>query len=199
MLTQLSTVKSRLAIASVDTQYDALLTSTVKAVSARFDKETRRTLARTVAVAQEFAGDDTEILTICYPIESVTRFELKTNETDGWIEQTNIQFLIRRACIISLSQPISFQPSAPYLPPAARVIYDGGYVLPGTTPATGQTPLPDDLEQAAVEQVAAWFMNRDKLGLDTIWPHGGTYMNFTPSDLLREVRAVLNKYRRWTP
>ena len=29
-----------------------------------------------------------------------------------------------------------------------------GYVVPGTVPAPGQTPLPDDLEQAAVEQIA---------------------------------------------
>src|SRR5437867_3488656 len=30
---------------------------------------------------------------------------------------------------------------------------------PGDTPAAGQTALPDDLEQAAVEQVAYWFQN----------------------------------------
>ena len=37
-----------------------------------------------------------------------------------------------------------------------RLTYTGGYVLPGDTPGPGQTPLPDDLEQAAVEQCAAW-------------------------------------------
>ena len=36
----------------------------------------------------------------------------------------------------------------------------GGYVLPGTTPSAGQTALPDDLEQAAVEQVAYWFQKQ---------------------------------------
>ena len=44
MLTQLSTVKSRLAL--IVTDYDDLLTSAIKAVSDRFDKETNRTLAR---------------------------------------------------------------------------------------------------------------------------------------------------------
>src|SRR5437016_14618066 len=43
MLTQLSTVKTRLAV--VVTDYDDLLTNAIKAVSARFDKETNRTLA----------------------------------------------------------------------------------------------------------------------------------------------------------
>jgi hypothetical protein len=44
MLTQLSTVKSRLALTVSD--YDDLLTSAIKAFSARFDKECNRTFAR---------------------------------------------------------------------------------------------------------------------------------------------------------
>ncbi len=47
MLCQLSTVKARLALLDTDTTYDALLTSAIQAVSARFEKETNRTLART--------------------------------------------------------------------------------------------------------------------------------------------------------
>jgi hypothetical protein len=42
----------------------------------------------------------------CYPIKSVTKFETKTNETDGWSEQTGVEYLIRDACIISLSEPL---------------------------------------------------------------------------------------------
>jgi hypothetical protein len=83
----------------------------------------------------------------------VTKFELKTTETEGWIEQTNIDFLLRRACILSLAQSLNFS-TFNLQRPQARVTYTGGFVLPGTTPATGQTPLPSDLEQAAVEQVA---------------------------------------------
>jgi hypothetical protein len=195
MLTQLSAVKSRLAITVTD--YDDLLTSAIKAVSARFDKETNRTLARTVAVCQDFDASDTEILPACYPVEAVTKFELKTNETDGWIEQTGIECLIRRQCVISLHSPISYLPSSTSRA-LARVTYTGGYVLPGDTPDAGQTPLPDDLEQAAIEQVAYWFRNREKTGLLRSWPHGGTYDAYLQSDLLLEVRAVLKKYERWT-
>ena len=71
-----------------------------------------------------------------------------------------------------------------------------GYVLPGDSPAAGQTALPDDLEQAAVEQVAYWFRNRDTTGLIRSWPHGGTYEAFLQSDLLLEVRAVLKRHER---
>src|ERR1043165_3086444 len=105
MLTQLSTLKSRLALTVTD--YDDLLTAAIKSISARFDKETNRTLSRTVAAMHEFCPSDTEILPPCYPIESVTKFETKTNETDGWSEQTGVKFLLRRACVISLSSPLT--------------------------------------------------------------------------------------------
>ena len=90
MLTQLATVKQRLGISEIDVQYDAVLTTAIQALSARFDKECNRTLARTVDATHEFPADDTEILPSCYPIESVTKFELKENETDGWVAQTGV-------------------------------------------------------------------------------------------------------------
>ncbi len=60
MLTQLSTVKSRLALTVTD--YDDLLTNAIRAVSSRFDKETNRTLSRTTTATYEFDATDTEIL-----------------------------------------------------------------------------------------------------------------------------------------
>jgi hypothetical protein len=196
MLTQLSTVKSRLAIPEADTTNDALLTSAIKAVSARFDKEANRTLARTVSATQEFPGDDTEVCPPCYPIESVTKFETKTTEADAWQEKTATDYLIRSTCIISLPSPVLAWP-LPW-PSLARVTYTGGYVLPGTTPAAGQTPLPDDLEQACVEQVAFWFQNKERLGLKTYWPSGDAYRQFAALDLLDSVKATLSHYRRWS-
>jgi len=83
--------------------------------------------------------------------------------------------------------------------PLARVTYNARYVLPGTTPGTGRTPLPDDLEQAAVEQVASWFLHRDKVGLTRNWPYQGTYEIFARGDLLDTVRAVPAKYERLSP
>src|SRR5438876_346854 len=189
MLTQLATVKSRLALTVTD--YDDLLTNAIKAVSARFDKETNRTLSRTTTATHEFDATDTEILPPCYPIETVTKFELKSNETDGWSEQTGVEYLARNKCVISLRLPLGASSQL------ARITYSGGYVLPGTSPGAGQTALPDDLEQAAVEQVAYWFRNRDTTGLLRIWPHDGTYEAFLQSDLLLEVKAVLKKYERW--
>jgi hypothetical protein len=202
MLTQLSTLKSRLAILESDTQYDALLTNAIKSVSARFDKETRRTLARTENLTQEFDSVSTEVLATCYPVESVATFETKTSESSGWqTVDPPPDYLIRRSCVISLPVPICYLPSAiAYQSPLTRVTYTGGYLLPGSPQPDPPVPacqnLPDDLEQAAVEQVAYWFQNREHLGLLTIWPHTGTYENFVQSDLLPEIKAVLKRYQR---
>ncbi|HWW02583.1 MAG TPA: hypothetical protein VNZ64_22990 [Candidatus Acidoferrum sp.] len=76
--------------------------------------------------------------------------------------------------------------------------YTGGYVLPGTTPGAGQTPLPDDLERAAVEQVAYWFQNKANIGLRISWPSGGTYQQFAVQDLLPSVQAILDTNKRWS-
>ena len=196
MLTQLATVKARLEISG--STYDDLLTRAIDAASVRFDRECNRTLARTVGATQEFRATDREIIARCYPIEAVTKFELKTAEAEGWLEQTGVTYLLRQACIISLSVPLSFVPEISIISSLARVTYTGGYVMPGTTPSAGQTALPADLESAAVEQVASWFQQRDKLGLIRHWPHGGTYAVLTQLPLLPQVSAMIRPYRRWT-
>src|SRR5437016_986355 len=130
MLTLLSTVKSRLAINEFDLQYDAILTNAIKAISARFDRECNRTLARTVGATEEFFADQTAICPACYPIEAVTKFELKCSEAEGWLEQAGVDYLIRRSCVLSLAQPL-YAPRSTLHAPQSRVTYTGGYVLPG--------------------------------------------------------------------
>ena len=192
MLTTLPTLKLRLALQPADTQYDSLLTTALQALGPRLDSETNRTLARTVDYQQEFDSASTEVLARCYPIESISKFELKYNDTDGWQEIPNVKTITRNSCIISLNSQLSTLNSSRAL---ARVTYTGGYVLPGTTPAPGQTPLPLDLENAAIEQIAFWFTNRDKTGLKTSWPTG-EYRQFATQDLLPSVSAVLAHHRR---
>jgi hypothetical protein len=194
MLSQLPTVKARLAIPDLNVEFDDLLTTALTALSARFDLETNRTLSRTANTTHEFDACETEIIPPCYPIESVSKFETKSTEAEGWVQQNGIDYLIRNGTVVTLSSPLAFdtRPSA-----LSRLTYTGGYVLPGDTPSPGQTPLPADLEQAAVEQVAYWFQNRDKLGLLRYWPKDGIYLQLSGLDLLPSVSSVLEKYKRW--
>jgi hypothetical protein len=197
MLTTLPTLKSRLSIPDYDIQHDALLANAIGAVSARFDAECRRVFARTVDAVHQFDAAQQEIAVLCYPIESVTQFELKTSESLGWQQiEPAPDYLIRNSCVISLAVPLCTLHST-----LARITYTGGYLLPGAS-RTGIPPstpsLPAAIEQAAVEQVAYWFQNRDKVGVARFWPKGGTFEQFQDLDLLPAVRAVLRLYTRWT-
>lgn len=199
MLCSLATVKSRLALDALDSTYDQLLLNTIAAVSARFDQETHRTLARTFNAYFEFPAEDTEILVPCFPIESVTRFERKTAENEGWLEQTGVNYLLRKACIISLATAFSDSPAVNWSnqPAVVRVTYTGGYLLPGNEDVPGATPLPADLAQAAVEQVAFWFQTRNELGVLRQWPRTGDYRQLVDTDLLPSVRQTLGGYNRF--
>ena len=192
MLSQLTTVKARLGIGEFDVQYDTLLTNALTALSARFDKDTNRTLTRTANSLHEFRGDDTEIVPTCVPIEAVSKFELKSSETEGWVQQNGVEYVLRNGCVISLADRLGSWRQQ------GRITYTGGFVMPGTTPGAGQTALPSDLEQAAVEQVTYWFQNRDKLGLLRHWPHQGLYQQLSNLDLLPSAVSVLKRYERWT-
>jgi len=194
MLFQLATLKTRLGLDEYDVKFDALLTNAAAAITARFDRECNRTLARAENALHEFPAVDLEIRVAGYPIESVSKFELKEDEVSGWTEQNEVSYLIRNRCVISLRSALDGGAEIGWL---ARVTYTGGYVLPGASVGAGQTALPADLEQAALEQAAYWFQNREKLGLLRIWPHQGTYQQLAMLDLLPAVTSVLKSYQRW--
>src|SRR5947199_2551592 len=126
MVSTLTTVKSRLANPDLRVEFDDLLTTALTALSARFDLETNRTLTRTANSTFEFDACETEIIPPCYPIESVSKFETKSTEAQGWIEQSNIDYLIRNSCVISLESPLSTINSSLS---TSRITYTGGYVL----------------------------------------------------------------------
>jgi hypothetical protein len=192
MITTLDTIKTRLGLDPAEIRYDALLNAAANAVTARFDQECNRSLARTVNITHEFNAEAVEIPVACYPIESVSRFDVKSSETEGWVEVTGVKYLLRKNCVISLAAALGSWRQL------GRVTYTGGYVLPGATVGAGQVGLPADLEQAAVEQIAFWFQNRDKLGLIRHRPNQGTYEQFAQIDFLPSVAAILRRYERWT-
>lgn len=199
MLTQLSTVKARLDLDPLDPALDALLTQAIQAVSARFDGETNRILARAENAVFEFPADENRILVPLYPVESIAKFELKSSEARRWVEQPDVEYLIAKRCVIVLNSPFRTPHSAFTL---ARLTYTGGYVLPGdpdpqpSSPGCDPVRLPADLEQAAIEQTVFWFQTRDKVGLLRRWPAGGSYEQYADPDLIPSVRAVLEGYRR---
>src|SRR2546426_11521464 len=135
MLTTLLNIKSRLGLDAFDTENDFILTCTLKHVSARFAAECNRTFDYGVDLKFEFRGDQENILVDHPPIESVSKFELKTTESEGWGPQSAIGYLLSpQKTTIELAEPLGTTAQL------GRVTYTGGYILPGGTPASaGQT------------------------------------------------------------
>jgi hypothetical protein len=190
MLTTLETVKARLGIDNFDTTDDALLTRFLKQASTRFERECNRKFDRVENETDQFDGDATELVVRRYPIESVAAFELKSSERTGWETIADVDYLLKPGGVISLAQSLGAESQV------LRVTYTGGYVAPGVTPAEGQTALPDDLEQACVEQVTFWYQRREQLGIVNLSGEGGTLKLPANLDLLPQVRSVLNRYTR---
>jgi hypothetical protein len=75
-----------------------------------------------------------------------------------------------------------------------------GTTLPSTDTTdwavqTGETPLPADLNQAAIMQAAFWHQRRGTLTMDNASVQGGS-VAYTPVDLLPEVKAIAGNYAR---
>jgi len=192
MLTQLSTIKSRLGLDPFDTADDLLLTSLLKHVSARFAAECNRIFDYGAGLTYGFRADQLNILVDHPPIELVSLFHLKTTESEGWVLQSSIDYLISpQKSVIELAQPLG---SSRQL---GRVTYTGGYILPGASPTGNQIALPDDLEQVCIEQVAYWYQRRSQLGLSSLSNGDTMVQRFVSSDLLPQVQAVLSHYERW--
>src|SRR5262245_42631227 len=102
MITQLSTVKARLGIDDFNVQYDALLTKAIRAFGKRFEKICRRRFERAVDFQQEFYIRDVGIGLLQYPLESISKFEIKEREFDPWMEKTGVEYVVHQRCVVSL-------------------------------------------------------------------------------------------------
>src|SRR5438477_7641678 len=127
MLTTLLALKQRLALEPFATDDDALLTNLLKHVTARFSAECNRIFDSGAALTYEFRADQINILVDHPPIELVSKFELKSTESEGWTLPSAIDYLLSpQKTLIELAQPLGQSGQL------GRVTYTGGYVLAGT-------------------------------------------------------------------
>src|SRR6185369_9062693 len=120
MLTQLPTLKSRLGIELFETTDDTLLTNILKYVSARFAAQCNRIFDYGTNLTSEFRADQLYINLERPPIESVSQFELKSTEAEGWLPQSDIDYLLSPVkTLIQLAQSLGTSAQL------ARVTYTG--------------------------------------------------------------------------
>lgn len=213
MLTQLTTLKSRLGLAAFETADDALLTNFIRLVSARFELECQRKFARAADAEFIFPGDARDLRVDRFPVEAASAFYLRASAAENWREQSGADWLVSPSrAVIELAAPLGGPREQ------GRVVFTGGYVLPGGAPGAGQTALPAELEQAAIEQVAYLYENRNRIGLVSVGGGSGAieilrdlnllpagsgasasgtvWFKFAQADLLPAVRAVLRQHAR---
>ena len=200
MLTTLTNTKLRLGIATEDVRDDAILTGMLAMVSARFENQCNRKFGYAPNATEEFQGDDSELRVSRFPIDETQpiTFQFMERAADGWQTPvtSDVNYLVRGGCVISLLTPIASQRCR------VRMTFSGGYVLPdGSSPALPlgslAPELPDDLEQAAIEQIVWLYQNKDRTGLVSVAAEGARIQQFPDLDLLPIVTAILAKYERW--
>lgn len=187
MLVELTTLKTRLGITSSGD--DAALTRTIQAVGAEFDGYCNRHLERSESAEQLFSADDREISLLWYPVESISSIQTRTSRRSAWVRES-VDYEIRYGCVLYLQSSIGDETEQ------ARVMYIGGYVPPGTTADDGQTALPKDIEQSALDQAAFWYESRHSLRVADLNARGNTQRASGDLTLLPHVTEILDRYRR---
>ena len=195
LLCTLADIRIRLGLETGDTDDDQMLYSIIKGVSAAFDTYCNRTFILNSSAATEYySGGRQKLYLPRYPILSITSVTESVdwdwdNETaltadDDYHAMTDRGALHRVGTLwLSGAETV-------------RVVYTGGYVAAGGTAGTGETALPDDIQEAALLQSMFTYKRRDDLGLAGVSAMGGSISKFSAIELLPEVKAILNKYRR---
>jgi hypothetical protein len=192
-ITTLAKVKTRCGIATADTTYDALLTFFIGEVARRFDHWCGRKLERTTGRTNTFAAERMSLGPDCFPVERVTKWELKSNEADGWVEQTPapVHLIGEAGVTIRLAAPVGARGQL------LRITFDGGYVFPSEVPGPGQTALPSTMEDAAITQCAQLYQLRDKIGVSRVEIASGIQWSLADYVWAPPVRLALSKLRRY--
>jgi hypothetical protein len=186
MLTSLVTVTDRIGLESSGD--DALLGRLIASASRAIESSCFRSFDRVVGDTFTTGAEHQEINLPRYPVESVSKIELKESGDGAWLTITPGYSLIGNILAFDSIQGTWAQ--------LVRVTYTGGYVTPGEPLAPGQQPVPSDLENACVEQVVYWYQNRNRFKAGMVSGQGTPSVQQPGQSLLPGVLEAIAPYRR---
>lgn len=194
-LCTLNQVKARVGLALDDVIDDALITTFLAGVSARIEAECKRRFEYS-SETEEFVGNQCELIARRFPIDETIApvFSLMVTTSQGW-QSVVTDWIVRMGCIITLPNELGTEKQK------LRVVYTGGYALPVDSSGGIQfesfgPQLPPDLTEAAVQQCAYWYKNKDRFGLTSVSQQGGS-ISIATLDLLPFVAETIKNYERW--
>lgn len=206
----LATLKAHLLASAqrTSTAYDAPIAAIGLGAAAAIAQFCNRRFERLAADTEIIAADRVEFLLRRYPVEAVSKIELKLTEALGW-EELVINDVVNT---IDLESGIVHFAGRNDVGPdygQVRFTYTGGYWWEQVEPDAGGYPtaqpagssaLPADLKLAWLLQCEAVWMARDKLGVSVLTSgNSGDFVTGTISnlDLIPMVKKMLQQYIRF--
>lgn len=193
----LNDVKTRLGHDLAGDEHDTALTSVIEGIQGIFENECQRKLFIPAAdVTEYYTGQSDMLMVKRYPIVSVTSikeaYDYDFDNADALTENDNFRILnggksgvIKRIHTRWQSQDDGIQ-----------IIYSGGFCAAGVEPEAGETALPSDLREAAIEQASFIYKRKDDIGLSAQSFGDASMSKFSRIELLPMVKAILKDHRR---
>jgi len=180
------------------TDFDTALSIIGSGVAASFDKYCNRIFKRGSGVTETIGANRDFYYVKRFPIESVTAFEILSDDTDGW-QSLTVADAINNTINETGRLYFGFEHGTWY--EQLRITYTGGYWYDETEDASdslpsGATQVPDDLKMAWYVQSQHLFNSRDNLGI-RIAKDAEPNTALSSYDLVPEVKAILDDYIRY--
>ena len=201
----LDTLKKQLLANTLknDTRFDKLILSLGLGVATQIENACQRRFALATGDTETFPADRAEFLLSRTPVTAVTLIELKIAEADGWVAQTDPNF-IRALNLVNGIVDCGPEDCGPYYG-QVRITYNGGYfweqlepddtAYPTALPA-GATPVPADLVNAWLLQCRHVWNQLDKLGTNILKAGEDKSLRF-PEDFAPTVEKSIGQFIRY--
>lgn len=199
----LKELKTHLLNASLqtNTDWDSAIANLGLGVALRFEKHCNRKFLRTVDDLFETNADRTRLIVPRFPLEVVTRIEVRDTVSEGFIDQGTVNDVL-----FNMRQEAGLLEFAGYLGGSfsrLRVTYTGGFWFDQSDDSSGSLPAgaaarPGDLFLAWLLQCEWIWTNRDKLGVGLQEKPGEkSAQNLGELRFVPEVKATLDDYVRY--
>lgn len=182
------------------TRYDARLIAVGKGAAAAIEQFCNRKFGRVVGDTYTGPADRTHCILPRYPVESISQVEFKSDETTGFVVQTDNAYVALK----SESGIVHFGASLGPHWSQIRITYTGGFWFDETeenndTLPSGATALPQDVKLAWYLHCQTIWQTLDKLGTDitktgTAQTTGATLSGL---DMSPAVKAMLGQFIRY--
>jgi len=189
----LADVKDRLGIST--TEDDTLINRIITGLESIFDNYTmRKLLLNAIDETVYWTGQGQRIILPRFPIVSITSIKecwnYDFNNATALTANTDYRLLANSGIVYRISSAWN------NCEDGVEIKYRGGYVSAGQTPAAGETAMPADISEAAIEQASFIYKRRMNIGLLSQSSNGGSISSFSAMDLLPLVKDTLDRHKR---